>query len=148
MRGRVRKPLEDRDAGYTLVEVLVVMAIIALIAAALTPSLIGQMGRARAKTAQVQLENLAAAVESFRSDVGRYPTNAEGLNALLAQPGGVDGWVGPYVKGSKQLQDPWNHAIQYQESSDGLSFQVISLGADGQPNGAGLNADLHAPATQ
>ena len=107
-RGRL-----SRDAGYTLTEMLVVLGIIALIAAVLTPGILGQLGRARAKSAQMQLETVAAAVETFRSDVGRYPTTAEGLNALVSQPGGVDGWSGPYIKGSKLLQDPWGHAITY-----------------------------------
>jgi general secretion pathway protein G len=137
-----------RDDGYTLTEMLVVIAIIGVMAAVLTPGIIGQLGRARAKTAQVQLETVAAAVESFRSDVGRYPTNTEGLNALLSQPGDADGWTGPYVKGGKALSDPWGHAIQYQESDDLLTFQVTSLGADGRPDGQGMNKDLHAPATQ
>jgi general secretion pathway protein G len=134
------------DEGYTLTEILVVMAIIGLIAAVLVPGMVGQLGRARAKTAQVQLETVAAAVESFRSDVGRYPTNSEGLNALMSQPASADGWTGPYVKSTKALTDPWGHAIDYKESDDSLTFVVTSFGADGQPDGTGLNKDLHAPA--
>jgi len=134
------------DAGYTLTEILVVMAIIGLIAAVLTPGLVGQLGRARSKTAQVQLETVAAAVESFRSDVGRYPSDSEGLNALVSQPGGVDGWTGPYVKGAKLLSDPWGHAIEYKQTEEGLAFVVTSLGADGRVDGQGQNKDLHAPA--
>jgi general secretion pathway protein G len=145
MRGNSRRRGVSVDDGYTLTEILVVMAIIGLIAAVLTPGLIGQLGRARAKTAQVQLETMAVSVETFRSDVGRYPTSSEGLSALVAQPANVDGWTGPYVKSSKLLNDPWGHPIDYKESADGLSFLVTSLGADGQPNGSGLNADLHAP---
>lgn len=95
----------------------------------------------------MQLETVAAAVETFRSDVGRYPTNAEGLNALVAQPSGADGWTGPYVKSGKLLNDPWGHPLEYKELDDALNFLVTSLGADGQPNGTGLNADLHAPAS-
>lgn len=133
------------DDGYTLTEILVVMAIIGLLAATLTPGIIGQLGRARAKSAQVQLETMAAAVESFRSDVGRYPTNGEGLNALMAQPANAEGWTGPYVKSTKATTDPWGHPMVYKLSDDMLTFQVISYGADGQPNGDGLNKDLHAP---
>jgi general secretion pathway protein G len=148
MRHNPRRRGLGRDDGYTLTEMLVVIAIIAVMAAVLTPGIIGQLGRARAKTAQIQLETVAAAVESFRSDVGRYPTNAEGLNVLLSQPGDADGWTGPYVKGGKALSDPWGHAITYQESDDLLTFQVTSLGADGRQDGQGMNKDLHAPANQ
>jgi general secretion pathway protein G len=148
MRRRHRRNGVSHDEGYTLIEMLVVMAIIGLIAAVIVPGLVGQMGRARAKTAQVQLDTVAGAVESFRSDVGRYPTNSEGLNALMAQPANADGWTGPYVKSSKMLSDPWGHTIIYQESDDMLTFLVTSYGADGQPNGTGLNSDIHSPQTQ
>jgi general secretion pathway protein G len=134
------------DEGYTLTEILVVMAVIGLIAAVLTPGLIGQLGRARVKTAQVQLETVAAAVEVFRSDVGRYPTEAEGLTALIAQPGEGEGWTGPYLKSAKALSDPWGRAIQYKSREDGLGFQVVSYGSDGRAEGQGLNKDLYAPA--
>jgi general secretion pathway protein G len=148
MRRSYRRRSLSRDEGYTLTEILVVMAIIGLLAAVITPGIIGQLGRARAKTAQVQLETVAAAVESFRSDVGRYPTNSEGLNALMSQPSSADKWTGPYVKSSDALTDPWGRPIDYKESDDALTFVVTSLGADGQPDGTGLNKDLHAPATR
>jgi general secretion pathway protein G len=138
----------DREAGYTLTEMLVVLAIIALIAAVLTPGLIGQMGRARAKTAQMQLDSIAASLESFRSDVGRYPASGEGLQGLLAQPASADGWTGPYLKNAQLLTDPWGHPVQYAPSADGQSFTVTSLGRDGAPNGTGLDKDLTAPAPQ
>jgi general secretion pathway protein G len=137
-----------RDAGYTLTEMLVVLAIIALIAAVLTPGILGQLGRARAKSAQMQLDTIAAAVETFRTDVSRYPTSAEGLNALLSQPGGVDGWSGPYVKSSKMLQDPWGRTIVYNPDPNGVAFTVTSLGRDGAQGGTGLDADLVSPAQQ
>ena len=133
------------EAGYTLTEMLVVISIIGLIAAVVTPGLVGHLGRSRAKTAQMQLESVAAAVETFRADVTRYPTDAEGLSALLSEPGGVDGWVGPYLKNAKQLNDPWGNAISYKLSSDGRTFTVTSHGRDGVATGTGLDKDITAP---
>lgn len=121
------------------------MAIIGLIAAVLTPGLVGQLGRARAKTAQMQLDTVAAGVELFRTDVGRYPTSSEGLSALLSQPADADGWTGPYLKSTKVLTDPWGHAVIYTPDQSGQTFTVMSYGADGQANGLGLNKDLEAP---
>ena len=121
------------------------LAIIALIAAVLTPGLIGQLGRARAKTAQMQVDSVAASVEMFRSDVGRYPTQGEGLQSLLGEPAGADGWTGPYLKNPRVLQDPWGRTVQYTVAADGQSFSVASLGRDGAPNGTGLDKDLTAP---
>ncbi len=132
------------DDGYTLTEMLVVIAIIGLIAAVLTPSLMGQLGRARVKSAQLQLESVAAAVEMFRSDVGRYPTQAEGLNVLLVEPAEAEGWTGPYVKSTNTLKDPWTGQIQYRGLDDG-SFEVVSLGSDRQVGGSGTKRDLVAP---
>ncbi len=140
-----RRPSED---GYTLTEMLVVIGIIGLIAVALTPSIINQFARAKAKTAQLQLDTLAANVEAFASDVGRYPTDKEGLQALLSQPGSVDGWTGPYLRDRKMLNDPWGRPIVYTVSQDARAFEVESLGADGRPGGEGVNRDLKSPTSR
>lgn len=146
MPSSVRRKLGRLRAneGYTLTEMLVVIAIIALIAVVLTPQLMGQLSRARAKTAQLQLDTVASAVELFRSDVGRYPTAAEGLQALVSDPG-VDGWTGPYLKDPKAVNDPWNRPIAYSVDPSGNSFYVSSLGADGVQGGDGANRDLRSP---
>lgn len=133
-----------RDAGYTLTEMLVVIAIIGLIAAVLTPSLMGQLGRARVKSAQLQLESVAAAVEMFQSDVGRYPTAAEGLKVLITEPADVEGWTGPYVKSASALKDPWTGEILYHPVDD-ARFEVVSLGSDRKIGGSGTKRDLVAP---
>ena len=142
---RSRRPRILRgEGGYTLTEMLVVIGIISLIAAVLTPAILGQMSRARAKAAQLQLETLAASVENFRSDVGRYPSQQEGLQALVQDPGSLEGWVGPYTR-TKALKDPWGRPVLYVPTSDGHAFEVESLGADGKPGGTGADRDLKAP---
>jgi general secretion pathway protein G len=123
---------------------LVVIAIIGLIAAVLTPSLMGQLGRARVKSAQLQLESVAAAVEMFRADVGRYPTEAEGLVALVNEPADIEGWTGPYLKSTNALKDPWTGDILYRAIDDG-TFEVVSLGSDRKTGGTGTKRDLVAP---
>jgi len=123
---------------------LVVIAIIGLIAAVLTPSLMGQLGRARVKSAQLQLESVAAAVEMFHSDVGRYPTADEGLKALVTEPADVEGWTGPYLKSASALKDPWAGDILYRVVDD-QGFEVVSLGSDRKTGGTGTKRDLVAP---
>lgn len=149
MRRSIRCSRQGRlrpDDGYTLTEMLVVIGIIGLIAAVLTPGLIGQMSRARSKAAQLQLETLVNAVEMFRADVGRYPSQEEGLPALVHSPAALDGWTGPYVRDSKVLQDPWGRPILYSSDPEHQRFAVESLGADGRPGGEGVDRDLRAPA--
>ena len=145
MSSRLRPAQASREAGYTLTEMLVVIAIIALIAAVLTPGLINQLGRARAKAAQLQLESIASSIESYRSDVGRYPTEQEGVAALVKEPPGVEGWSGPYLKDAKGVNDPWGHPVIYHLSDEGAHFYVQSLGEDGKPGGNGVARDLRAP---
>ncbi len=145
MRKSARRRLKGSD-GYTLTEMLVVVGVIALIAAVLVPTLMGQMQRARAKAARVQLDSVASQVEAFKSDVGHYPTTTEGgLKALLSNGSTIDGWTGPYLKDAKGLNDPWNREIKYELSADAESFTVTSLGADGKVGGVGPNLDLQSP---
>ncbi len=136
----------DSEGGYTLTEMLVVIGIIGLIAAVLTPALVGQMSRARAKAAQLQLQTVSSQLEMFMTDVGRYPTDQEGLRALMKEPDGVEGWTGPYVKDAKALNDPWGRAVVYRTDGSTGSFTITSLGADGKPGGRGADRDLRLPA--
>ena len=133
-----------RDEGYTLTEMLVVIVIIALIAAVLTPSLLGQLGRARAKTAQLQLDTTVTELNMFKDDVGRFPTQQEGLQALVTGTG-INGWLGPYLKSDKALNDPWGHPLVYAVAADG-SVSVTSLGGDDKVGGTGTDQDITATA--
>ncbi len=141
MHATDRTAVRRADDGYTLTEMLVVIVIIALIAAVLTPSLLGQLARARAKTAGLQLDTTTTSLEMFKDDIGRYPTQSEGLKALVSDPG-TEGWLGPYLKSDKALNDPWGHPIVYTATTDGAS--VTMLGADGKTGGKGVDQDVTA----
>lgn len=133
------------DDGYTLTEMLVVIGIISLLAAVLTPGLVNQLGRARVKAAQLQLQTVSSALASFDEDVGRFPTTAEGLEALVSSPAGTGSWIGPYIRNAKALLDPWGHPLQYRLASGASEPELMSLGADRKQGGRGMDADLHAP---
>jgi general secretion pathway protein G len=142
-----RSPLDPnlrrgkRSAGFTLVELLVVLAILALLAGIVGPKVLGQLGGAKAKTAGVQIADLEKTLELFKLDVGRYPTAEEGLDALVKKPPNAASWSGPYLKGGVPL-DPWSHPYVYRPGAGG-NFEILSLGADGAPGGEGENADIH-----
>jgi general secretion pathway protein G len=131
---------KNNEQGYTLTEMVVVILIISLIAAVLTPSLLGQLSRSRAKTASLQIETTTAAIEMFRDDMGRYPTDQEGLTVLVTAPEG-DGWLGPYLKSSKALNDPWGRPLVYVLMPEGGAM-VTCLGADGKIGGKGVDGDI------
>ena len=129
-----------RRRGFTLVELLVVLAILALLAGIVGPKVLGQLGGAKAKTAGVQIADLEKTLELFKLDVGRYPTADEGLEALVKKPASATAWSGPYLKGGVPL-DPWSHPYVYKPGA-GSAFEILSLGADGAPGGEGENADI------
>lgn len=129
----------SNQAGFTLIELLVVMVIIGLLAALVGPNVMGQGERAKPKAARVQIENLASALEMFKLDVGRYPTEEEGLAVLRQAPSGVERWAGPYLR--KQVpKDPWDRAYVYRLA--GKEFEVLSYGADGATGGSDVDADI------
>ena len=129
-----------RHWGFTLVELLVVLAILALLAGIVGPKVLGQLGGAKAKTAAVQIADLEKTLELFKLDVGRYPTAEEGLDALVKKPANATAWSGPYLKGGVPV-DPWSHPYVYKPGSGG-TFEILSLGADGTPGGEGENGDI------
>lgn len=146
-RKRIETPAprrSGREAGFTLVELLVVLVILVLIASIVGPRVINYLGSSRAKAANVQIESLVTAVELFRLDVGRYPTSAEGLGALVKAPGSVRGWAGPYLTKPDVPLDPWGRAYIYEAGGDGSTagFRIRSYGGDGKEGGTGEDADI------
>ena len=141
MRPRVART--RARTAFSLLEMLIVVAIIALLAALVAPRLAGALGEGRVKTTRAQIEMLAAGVEQFNLHVGRYPTQEEGLRALLTKPDSVDDdkWKGPYVEKDFIPKDGWGRDYVY-EFDDRGRFLVKSLGADGRAGGEDENADL------
>jgi general secretion pathway protein G len=116
------------EAGYTLMELLVVLAILGLLAAIATPMVLHYLDSAKVSTAKTEVSNLAAGLDLFKYDVGRYPTTEEGLQALMVAPEGVDNWNGPYVKKTTKLNDPWGHPYNYRFPGTHAEFDLYSYG--------------------
>ncbi len=127
-----------RQGGFSLIEILIVVALIALIAGMVANQVFGGRERANVKLAQSQVADLAAKVEQYEMDVGKLP---ERLEDLVTEPGNSAGWLGPYAKASA-LKDPWNTPIQYRAPGDGVPFEIVSLGNDRKAGGSGVDKDI------
>lgn len=126
--------------GFTLVEMLVVMVILALLAALVGPRLFPKLGKGKAAAAKAQIELLGQGLDHYHLDVGRYPTTQEGLNALMANPG-IEKWNGPYLK-KEVPTDPWSKAFIYQSPGLHGEYDLSSYGRDGVPGGGGEDEDI------
>ncbi len=131
-----------RLSGFTLIELLVVILIIGLLTGLVAPRFLGQVSKSEVTAAKAQLDALDKALQSYRIDVGRFPSEAQGLRALVSAPQGEPRWRGPYLQGDLP-QDPWGSSYQYRSpGSNGREYELLSLGRDRSPGGQGDDADI------
>jgi general secretion pathway protein G len=136
-----RRRRRSGEAGFTLVEILVVITIIGLIMALVGPRVLNYLGESKAKAAKIQIESFSSALDLYYLDVGRYPTTNEGL-AALTRGNNLPGWNGPYLRGGMVPNDPWGHGYVYRSPGERSPYDIISLGSDGQEGGSGTAADI------
>lgn len=140
-----RAPVPSSEQGLTLIEMIVVLAIIALVAALIVPNIIGRPDQARVTVAQSDLRSISAALKMYRLDNGGYPSTAQGLQALVTKPSG-DPAPTNYASGGyldKLPADPWGNPYSYKSpGDDGAGFDLISMGKDGKAGGEGIDADI------
>lgn len=132
----------DKRGGFTLVELLVVLVILSLIMGLVGPRVLAYLSDARSKSARLQIESLASALDLFYLDTGRYPTTSEGLGALVAKVPNVDRWNGPYLNQTTLPVDPWGNSYEYRSPGETGPYEIVSLGADGRKGGTGDDEDI------
>ncbi len=139
-----RFSIDDGEEGFTLLELLVVLAILALLIGLVAPAALRQLGSAKEKIAQQSVVRLAGVLDLYKLDVGRYPSTDEGLQALITAPAGVRGWHGPYLKDGAQPEDPWSRPFIYRVPSKraGQDFDLCSAGPTDQQGGTDANAEI------
>src|ERR1700739_1550908 len=134
--------LRRGDAGFTLVEIVVVITIIGLIMASVGPRLLNYRGESKTTAAKIQIESFSSALDLYYLDMGRYPVSGDGLAALVQRPGNAQAWNGPYLKGGVVPNDPWGHPYVYRSPVDRAPYEIVSYGSDGQEGGTGTAADI------
>ena len=139
MKANQSKP---RQEGFTLLELLVVLAIMGLLAAIIAPQVLRYLGSSRTQAARTQIQNITAALDLYKLDVGHFPTVQEGLSALVTAPASEPGWNGPYLRKKKVPADPWNNPYHYVSPGEHGKFDLFTLGADNSEGGEGEDQDV------
>jgi general secretion pathway protein G len=143
MKHRMQLSREVHGNGFTLIELLVVLVILGLLAGVVGPQVMKYLGSSKSKTARLQIEELSAALDLYRLELGRYPSSEEGLTALVQPPGVVEArWQGPYLKKKTVPKDPWGFDYHYQFPGQQDVYDLFSLGADNANGGDGENSDV------
>jgi general secretion pathway protein G len=132
------------ESGFTLLELLVVLAILGLLIGLVAPAVLRQLGSAKEKISHQSIERLGTVLDMYKLDLGTYPTTEQGLQSLITRPVGVSRWSGPYIKGDKVPEDPWGHPYLYRNPSQrpGHDYDLYSLGPTGQQGAAGNDAAI------
>jgi general secretion pathway protein G len=138
---RISKSLK-KDDGISLLEILIVLAVIALIMGLVAPRVLDSFGRAKSQTAAIQMQNLKGAIQVMYIDIGRLPSESEGLALLMAAPTQLSSWRGPYLEDETGLLDPWQRRYLYRHPGQDGAFDIYSLGRDGQKGGTREDADI------
>lgn len=146
---RTSPAMDRKRRAFTLLELIVVLGIISLLAVLIAPRVVGRLGEAKPVVTRQQIANTVASLDLYRVDIGRYPTNDEGLKALAERPTNVEEgkWKGPYLARKSTPKDGWGRELRYRapaqsEGAKDLPFEVFSYGADDAPGGEGENADI------
>lgn len=139
---RQLRAMRDREAGFTLMEMLVVLVLIGLIAAVAIPQVMRMFEGAKSKAAKIQLQTVGQSLYFYELDNETYPDARQGLAALWQAPSEIDSWAGPYVRREEQLVDPWGRQLLYKPVGGKVGFELKSLGADGAEGGSAEDADI------
>jgi general secretion pathway protein G len=132
-----------REAGMTLIEILVVLVLIGIVLGIVGGNFIGRGEKAKSDAAKIEIGQIGQALDLYKLEVGRYPTTQEGLQALVSAPSGTSNWNGPYWKKSSIPKDPWGNDYKYTSpASGGGPYDILSYGADGKEGGEGANKDI------
>lgn len=138
----MKQMINRTETGFTLLELLVVLGIIAMLAGIVGPQVMKHMGESKTKAAKVQIEDLAATLNMYKLDLGTYPSSEQGLQALIESPDSAKRWNGPYLSKSKIPLDPWQQEYHYVSPGAHGKFDLFSLGADGKEGGEGEDQDI------
>ncbi|HWT30842.1 MAG TPA: type II secretion system major pseudopilin GspG [Propylenella sp.] len=135
-------PTGDRQAGFTLVELLVVLVILSLIMGLVGPRVLSYLSDSRVKAAKLQIDSLSAALDLFYLDTGRYPSKSEGLDVLIERKPSLEHWNGPYLQQNALPLDPWGNPYEYRIPGEKTAYEIVSLGADGREGGTDDASDI------
>lgn len=137
-------PAGNASGGFTLLEILVVLVILGMLASLVGPQVFKQLAGSKSRAAELQIQELSAALDLYRLEVGSYPNTSQGLDALISQPSNVSNWNGPYLKKKVIRKDPWGNDYGYRYPGQHGDFDLWSLGADARDGGDGEDRDIHS----